>query len=357
MMGRIAMTIGLSVFCLAGLGAATLAVAQTGHPSFLPPLQRDDEFPRFTLEELMENGYPDHQHGYFSKTWTPLKDDRGRPYGVGSICRGMTLLPVEGLVSSSGRLSYGPITFRFNPDYQPCQVAPFLELCDMALHLYRDLLDLEAVGSLTITNPDKVADYAASTGYGTWRTFRLEGDHCIVQPVNVLSSRTLIAHAAIDLVGQWLIREKTDRLPEWLINGVGCYIGEMGTHFLSYMAQYRTDGSILLSPGDVEKSLRAPVVDDPGLDKRMFRVARYSAFLMVWRLVENNGGLDPLAGFLKAVSAGEDPDAAARAFYGRDIETLAADLDPKKHGEPVGAAVAPRNPNRIPVRGPEKQGP
>ena len=80
-------------------------------------------------------------------------------------------------------------------------------------------------------------------------------------------------------------------------------------------------------------------------------MARYGAFLMVWHLVENNGGLEPLREALASVARGDDPDAAFREAYDMGLDELATILDPATTGEPVGAESQPRNPARPPRNG------
>ena len=51
----------------------------------------------------------------------------------------------------------------------------------------------------------------------------------------------------------------------------------------------------------------------------MFRRACYSSFLMVWQLVENEGGLAPLREFLSLAAGGMDLDQASTMVYGMDL--------------------------------------
>jgi hypothetical protein len=332
------------ILCLSLLMLLPMSAA-AGHPALLEPLTRDSVFPRFTPEQLAENGYPDHHHRYFYPGYTVTTDEQGKPYGIGTICRGNQLLDPEGLEIRPGWLGYGPFALNYNQGYEICNVSQFLELSDMALRLYADLLDLEPVGFLDIVNPDNVAAYSEQAGYGTWRMFKLDGEVCIVQPIPVLMTRTLISHAAIDMVGQWLLRSRTRDLPEWFINGLTSYIGEQGNHYLSYLFQYRDKGPVIMRPEMVEQVLASPPHMDAGHDKQNFRTARYSAFLMMWQLIEERGGLQKM----RAMLAGRKVDDVCREVYGVDLATLTQELNPMNYGEPIGESVTPISATRPPA--------
>jgi hypothetical protein len=114
------------------------------------------------------------------------------------------------------------------------------------------------------------------------------------------------------------------------------------------MAEFRSKGPVLLSPPDTERILVSDAQPDPWRDREMFRRASYSAFLMAWELVENQGGLAALREFLQAVRGGDDPDAAAARIWGMDLAELAQFLDPVQLGEPIGKAVESRSPHQEP---------
>ena len=215
-------------------------------------------------------------------------------------------------------------------------MVPFLELMDWANHEVSHLLGISAADTLTILNPDNVDQYKELTGQGVWRFYKLEGDKCVLQPIGVLMARTLVAHGAFMLATDWILNEAIEAdLPHWLQQGIVGYMGEDGTHLLNYMAEFRPNGPILFSPPLIEALLDEGV--DPSLDqdREMFRRASYSAFLMVWQLVENEGGLTDLREFLGLAAQGMDLDQACRQVYGMDLDGLAAYLDPVKLGEPI----------------------
>jgi hypothetical protein len=112
-------------------------------------------------------------------------------------------------------------------------------------------------------------------------------------------------------------------------------MGEDGMHLLSYMAEFRVHGPILLSPSHVDTLLAKGLDPDDGKDRENYRRASYSSFLMVWQLVEHEGGLTALREFLDMAAEGMDLDRACIQVYGMDLGQLAAYLDPIKNGEPL----------------------
>jgi hypothetical protein len=216
------------------------------------------------------------------------------------------------------------------------------------------LLGLEIVGQLEILNPDNVKHYQELTGMGTWRFYALAGDRCTMQPWPVLQKRTLEAHAAFMLATDWILRKNLgDALPPWLHQGIAEYVSEDGAHLLNYMAEFRAaaeeeGASILMSAPLVDALLTSGINPDPAADRENYRRACYSAFLMVWNLVENEGGLAALQDFLGAVRDGADVDEAARRVYGMGLGDLAMYLDPTVVGEPVGTGTGRRVPHKQP---------
>jgi hypothetical protein len=329
----------MALLCLGLSGCAGLAAAPADDPGY----------PRYDAERLAADGYPDPHHAYFRADWRPRLDAAGESFGYGTLCDGLRWLDRPDAVRGEGRLELGPITLDYHPDYDVCAIAPFVAFCEAALYDLGELWGLRPRGVLALTNPDNVEAYQATTGQGTWRTFLLTGDTAIVQPVPVLLARTLAPHTAYDLVGRWLLQSNTgDALPRWLLDGLCAYGADLGVHLNNYMAQFRVAGEVLLTPADVEKLLAAGVIPNDDLDRQMFRRARYSAFLMAWRLVEERGGPGRVRALLARVAGGEALDAACRAVYGVGGDELAASLDPTALGEPIGAAVQARNPQLNP---------
>lgn len=327
---------------------AGAALAQI-HAHHTPPLTPDGPYPRMTPEELAASGYPDHRHATTWPGWQPLLDDDGEPYGPGSLCRGMLWLERDDVDFERGRMTLGRVKLLYNPGYKPCAVAPYLELTEMALLDVGDLLGLASEDTLVLDNTDLSRIYTTRTGQGVWRMYKCEGDTVVLQPIPVLIARSLSEHAAYDMSVAWLLAENgCGDLPAWLREGLQAYVAELGVHLNNYMLQFRHLGDIMLSPVDAEKILQsAPILDD-GLDRELFRRARYMAFMMVWRLVEERGGLAPVREMLAAVAAGGDPDEAARAAWGLDLAALAVELDPNTLGEPIGDAVQSRKPHLRP---------
>lgn len=322
------------VFLLAVLAAGG-AKAQI-HCSELPPITIDGEYPRCSSRELAVAGFPDHKHGYLWYNWEILTDEEGLTYGPGALCDKKELLPREGLIIQPDRKFYRQFELRHNPGYGDCDMVSFLELMDWANHEVSHLLGLSVTDTLTILNPDNAPQYKELTGHGVWRLYQLNGDKCIVQPIGVLMARTLVAHGAFMLATDWILNNAIPSdLPRWLHQGIVEYMGEDGSHLLNYMAEFRAKGPVLFSPPLIDALLDEGV--DPSLDqdREMFRRASYSAFLMVWQLVEHEGGLTALRQFLDLAADGMDLDQACTRVYGMDLGGLAAYIDPVKLGEPL----------------------
>ncbi len=331
------------------LAALAPPAARAGHPSLLPPLTADGPFPRATAEQLRENGFPDHQHAYWWPDWQPRRDAAGRAFGFGSLCRGRELLSRPDAAVGDSTIVMAGLELQFDPRYQPCDVASFLELCEAARRDLGDWLGLSRPDTLVIVDTDRTEQYKKVTRQGTWRMYKLQGDTCVVQPVPVLTARTLAGHAAYDLLARWLLdRPRLRRLPPWFRDGLAAYTAELGVHLNNYLFMYRNSGPVTLAPAQVDAVLAAPPAPDPARDQQLFRRARYSAFLMVWDLVENRGGLAPVRKLLAAVAGGEDPDAACRRAWGMDWRELAAALDPTQRDDP-GTAMGIRRPHLRPA--------
>lgn len=320
------------------------------HAHRLRDLNADGPFPRFTPAELMASGYPDHLHAFTWPGWRPLVDAAGRLYGPGSLCERGQPRPSTVWNVEPGHLTYGPITLTHPAVYRACDVAFFVELCELARVRCRDLLGLERGGRLHLISPDSLPAYASRTGHGAWRLYALRGDTCITQPLATLLARTLAGHAAVELTTLWTLNDPaTATLPVWLRFGLAGYLADMGVHLNNFMAPYRQHGPVLLPPHEIDRILIEPPAADPVRDQSGFRQASYSAFVMAWWLVENEGGLVCLRELLSAVSAGTSLDSACRLVYGCDLAGLAARLDPTIRGEPIGSATQPRTPHQPPA--------
>ncbi len=324
------------------------APAQT-HCSQLPALTPDAEFPRCTERQLTVAGFPDHLHRQHWYDWQPPVDEAGRPYGPGTLCQGKTLLENDELVVLPDEKRYRQFVMLHDPGYEPCDVLGFVEEVDWANHVVPALLGLATTDTLTILNPDNTQHYKEQTGQGVWRLYRLRGNEVTIEPYPVLLARTLDGHAAFMLVTDWILHQALPRdLPPWLHQGLVEYIGEDGTHLVNYMAEFRGENSVLFSPPLVDAILARGVDPDEGADRENFRRASYSAYLMVWQLVEHEGGLTALQGFLGQVAEGVDPDEASRVAYGMDLTLLADLLDAARNGEPGGKDMSRQVPHKQP---------
>ncbi|MFH1845434.1 MAG: hypothetical protein ABIF77_19795, partial [bacterium] len=304
--------------------------------SLLPALTPDGPFPRYSPEQLQSSSFPDHMHAFYWPGWSPPVDHDGSPYGPGSLCSGDAVIPREGLIAEEGHTRYGQFEMFFNEGYGQCKLMKFIELCEVGRIRCRDLLELERDGLLRIVNPDKTEDYQAQSGLGVWRTYKLMGDSCLVEPVPVLMARTLIGHTAVELVTRWILHGSVgEQLPPWLEHGLANYLADMGAHLVNFMAEFRVAEEVLITPAEVDAILSAPPAADAHVDRQQHRQALYGAFLLVWRLIEDNGGLPMMRQFLAAVAQGQTPDAASEAVYGENITALAARLDPVQHGDPL----------------------
>ena len=345
MMRRVALLTLVAATLVAGM-----AEAQT-HSSQLPPLTPDAEFPRCTGRELEVAGFPDHLHTHTWYGWEPLVDENGETYGPGAFCQFKKLTPREGLVVHPDQKQYGQWVIRHHPDYSDCDMVQFIELMDWAGRAVPPLLGLGTPDTLQIFNPDNVDHYKEMSGQGTWRFYKLEGTRCVMQPWPVLQKRTLEGDAAFMLAADWTLRRTVgDVLPPWLHQGIIEYVSEDGAHLLNYMAEFRPrfeddPRGLLMSAPLVDALLMSGVNPDDSADRENYRRACYSSFLMVWNLVENEGGLTALQDFLGQVNDGMDVDEAARRVYGMGLADLATYLDPAVNGEPVGSGTSRRAPH------------
>jgi hypothetical protein len=323
--------------------------ATAAHPHFTTPLTAETTFPRFTPEELQKTGYPDHMHAFYWNDWVRLRDEEGGAYGPGTMCHGGRPIERPDLIVEPGHMQFGQIDLHYNPGYRPCQLILFVELCDYARVRIKELLGIERTDTLSVVNPDNTDAYREMTGNGVWRTFQLDGNDCVVEPIPVLIARTLIGHSVVELMTFWYLDHAVgDALPPWLAYGLVNYVADMGAHLNNYMAQFRVHGPVLLHPDEVDTILAGGPLPDDGEDRRLFRMASYSAFLMVWHLVEHNGGLEKIRKLLDDVSRGDELEDVVKELYGRDLPTLVGELDPHVTGEPIGDAIAPTAPHKPP---------
>jgi len=331
-------------------GSAVSILAET-HAHHMPTLTPDGPYPRLTPEELAASGYPDHMHVFFWPGWEVPTHEDGRPYGYGSMCRGMYWLDREDVISEQGLMIVGQFKLQYNPGYKPCVMGPFMGIAEMAMMDISGLLGLSTTDTLLIDNTDQASIYNTRTGQGVWRMYQREGDVCVIQPIPVLMTRTLGAHAAYDLITGWLLDENgCGDLPAWLREGLMAYVADLGVHLNNYMLQFRhKQDEILLTPVEAEKLLQADPILDDKLDRELYRRARYMAFTMVWRLVEERGGMKSLRALLAEVAAGHDADEAAVEIYGHDLAGLATELDPNVLGEPIGTSTESRKPHLRPA--------
>jgi hypothetical protein len=234
---------------------------------------------------------------------------------------------------------------RHNPAYADCDMLPLLELLDWAGRSAEQLLGLTSPDTLTVISPDNISSYRQLTGQDVWRLYALQNDTCIIEPLGTLQARTLDGHAAFMLVFDWLLRENVGQnLPPWLHRGLVEYLGENGVHLVNYMVQFRQQENLLLAPPLIDAFLAQGPDPDRARDREMYRRACYSSFLMVWRLVEEEGGLQAMRRFLDLVKDGVHAEAAAGMVYGATITELALKLNPAQLEEPIGQATQSRKP-------------
>ena len=336
----------LLVALSAALAGACGAAPAPDHPAELPPLARDTQFPRCSSRDLALAGYPDHMHAWSWSDWSAPRDEDGLPYGPGTFCDDQVLIPRPGLIVGESAQRFGRLVLRHNPGYSPCDMLHFLELVDLAHRRLGPLLAVDAPDTLVLLNPDNNEHYRELAGAGTWRLYRRLEEGTFIQPVGTLQARTLDGHAAFMVVADWLLAGAVPGgLPPWLHHGLVEYLAEDGVHLTNYMLEFRPRGNPLFSAPIVDVILGGEPDDDPARDREMFRRASYSAFLMVWELVENRGGLDALREFLHEAGAGTPLDEVSRRVYGLDMTELARSLDPVALGEPIGSAVQSRRPH------------
>lgn len=329
---------------------ASLAVGGPTHPSELAPLTVESVFPRFTPEELAAAGYPDHFHVDTYPGYEVLIDENGETYGPRSLSSGTLLMPREGLVIEPGSIYYRGVHLSFTPEYQPFQIMPMMEVLDQARRDVSALLGHDRPDTLQVNDTNDLDQYRQLTGYAFHRVYSYGEEAIIIEPAYIMFRRGLGAHGAYHLMTVWLLDDLAGDavLPIWLTDGLASYLAEEGTHYLNFLAMYRPEHDVIMDPVSAEAILAGAPNPDDGLDKRLFRTAGYAAFLMVWELVENRGGLAPVCELFARSGRGEDPDAVCRDLYDVDLAGLAAQLDPTLRPEPVGEAVQPRSPQRPP---------
>lgn len=343
-------TVPVVLALAASLTGASSATAQI-HCSELPPLTRDGVYPRCSTTELIVAGFPDHMHAQHWYGWETPTDPEGRPYGPGTLCQGRDLrtdLPMP-LEMSPGEKRYSRFIVRHNPQYADCDMLPLLEMLEYARVELEDLLGFVADDSLLIINPDGSDEYRRLTGQGVWRLYARRDDRIVMEPFPILLSRTLDGHAAFMIVADWLLDGALEQpLPAWLRQGLIHYLAENGTHLSNYMVEFRPKGPVLMPAPLVEAILGGGVDADDAGDRSNYRRASYSAFLMVWELVENQGGIEALRDFLGRAAEGMDLDRAATSVYGLDMAGLTALLDAATLGEPTGKPMPGHRPHLQP---------
>ena len=319
------------------------------HPSLLERHSLESRFPRFTTEQLAAAGYPDHGHTFVWPDWQVMVDRNGDTYGPGSLCQEREVVPRTGLVVEPGRIRYRSFNLEFDSRYAACDMMPFVEMLDWARHDLQTMLGIVREDTLHIINTNSSQDYLLRSGLGTWRMYKMVDGSALMQAIAVLYARGLPVHAAFELVVEWTLRGVCgDALPLWFERGLMEYMSENGCHLTNYMGPYRSSGPVLLAPDRVDAILAAPPNSDRGIDNQEFRMACYSAFIMVWELIENRGGLQAVERFLADVASGESVDTAARKVWRADLTALRGELDATRLGEPIGDATQPRAPHRPP---------
>jgi hypothetical protein len=335
--------------------AAAAAAAPVDHPAQLAPLTPTSTFPRFTPAELASAGFPDHLHAHAWPGWQPLVDAAGETYGPLTLAQGTLLLPRPGLDMQPGEICYRGIHLIHAPQFPVTALLPFVELTDWARRELPPLIGHDRTDTLRLRSPESLDAYVALTGQKFWRLFAWRDGECIIEPASILAARTLDAHAAFALVTEWLLDDAAgddDAFPAWFRAGLGSYFAEDGVHLVNYAAEFRIAGqAVVFAAARTDSVLSAPAGADDELDRRMYRTASYSAFLMIWELVEHRGGLSALQQLVQAVAAGAEPDAACRDAYGLSWADLTTSLDPTGRPEPVGDAVQPRAPHVRPTGG------
>lgn len=326
------------------------------HPSLLAPLTPDSIFPRFTAEQLAAAGFPDHLHVRNLATWVLLVDAAGETYGPYSLVRGTEILPRLGLDIEPGAICYRGVHVVHETEFPATFRLPFVELLDWARRDLPPLLGYDRTDTLRVRDPGTLDAYVAQTGQGFWRLYAWRDSEYVIEPAATLASRTLDVHAAFAIVTEWLLDGATgDRagLPAWFRQGLGSYLGEYGVHLVNYVAEFRAAGlPAVLAAARTDSLLAAPPAEDAELDRRLYRTASYSAFLMVWELVENRGGLAALQRVVQEMANGAAPDDACRRTYGLSWVELASALDATRRPEPLGTAVQPRSPHVLPAGAP-----
>ena len=315
------------------LPAVLLACAQVfaGCGSSAPPLEEGRGLHWAWSEEKLEaEGYPGYRDEYSSVQWGVLYDDEGVAYGPKSYFEGRTRLEHPHLTVTDDYLESRWVRIHRSGCCTEPLLGHFLEILDLAWADLTEALGYVPPLKLSVHTSADVETYRREAGVDIWVTHLVVGPSIVFQPVDVLFRRTLAGHAAYAAVAQALVDMQTHgRIPMWLREGLSSYLAQEGFEHLSFMREFRLQGQdVLMTPAEVEANVY------PLVDRRLGRMARYNAFLMVWHLSETYGW-ERVQRLLAAVEAGEDFDDAVREVYGLEVDDWIALLDPTVNGEPT----------------------
>lgn len=283
---------------------------------------------------LAADGYPGYEDAYSSPQWGVLYDEEGVAYGPRSYYEGRTRLAHPYLTVTEEYLESRWLRVYQSGCCTEALLGHFLEICDLARFDLGQKLGVDPEVKLQAYIPADLAEYERVTGHAYWVTHAVHGNAIVFSPVDVLFRRTLAAHTAFAAVAQALLDLKCDgRIPPWLREGLSSYLAEEGFEHLSFIEEFRPHRQVLMSAGEVERHVF------PLLDRENGRLARYNAFLMVWRLSETYGW-DRLRATLDGVERGASFEQAVRDVYGVGVDQLLTAIDPVRNGEPTTARPA-----------------
>jgi len=315
------------IFLLVLLVVGTSLVQGCG--STMPPAGRGLHW-AYTPERMQAEGYPDGMHDFSSLEWGVLFDEDGITYGPRSYFHEQVRQEHPHLVVTEEYVESNRVRVYTSACCGPALLGHYLEICDLAVVDLGERLRLAEAPKISVIGADDIPDWRRLSGRDFWVTHLTNGPTIHIQPISMLFRRTLAGHVAYASVAEALLDVKTHgRIPRWLREGISSYLAQEGFEHLSFVYEFRVNGSeVLMTPAEVAENVY------PLVDRQKGRTARYNAFLMVWHLSET-WGWSKVQDLLDAVEAGAEFGDAVESVYGIDHEEWLALLDPTVNGEPT----------------------
>lgn len=313
-------------------------------------------YPTFDAPRIAEKGYPnnlDQPYWWPAESqgeWGILYDDEGVPYGPNTYYHFKTRLNHPDLVVTDSTMTGRWFTINRSDNVREEMTGRWLELHDLFHQDMKDALHFTPKGKIQIYAAPTLKDYKKVTGKDFWVTQVVDGPFIAYEPIGVLWSRTLALHAIRNGVATSFLDMKCHgNLPQWLRAGLASYLAEEGGVLEDFMVQFRGDRSVLLSSGEVLRTIY------PLTGKEDGRIAQYNAFLMAWHLAQDYGWARVVQ-LLDLLQQGVLFEEAVPRVYGVSVPRLLELLDPQRLGDPgaprsESPAVPAQEPDTAPKSG------